>query len=37
MKRKHKCENCGKSEGPAIYAGDRWCSDNCRKALEEGR
>lgn len=30
-----KCEHCGKGdEGrPAIFKGERFCSDNCRKAL----
>lgn len=27
------CKNCGKEIKVAIFAGDDWCSDLCRKAL----
>lgn len=30
------CKNCGKSQSdrPAIFKGEDWCSDLCRKALQ---
>jgi hypothetical protein len=27
------CENCGREKLTMIYKGERWCCDNCRKAL----
>lgn len=29
------CEHCGASQSdrPAIFRNERWCSDQCRKAL----
>lgn len=32
--RNDTCENCGRgSDRPAIFKNERWCSDDCRKAL----
>lgn len=32
---KNSCENCGNEIQVAIFKGGRWCSDDCRKALEK--
>lgn len=30
-----ECQNCGRSEAdtPMVFKLERWCSENCRKAL----